>query len=168
MRAELDWSAVKSQQVTGTHKRRVNVKELITYLQGNHFSGKFTCQVPAHSFSLLLRAGMQSRSYMIFKFFIIVCLLLVVIFTYSYTPTYIHPLPRTRCLSLYYFLWGHPWHSGKALDCWSTSRVIDPAPVNDSTNIHLISPGCRRPSIALQCRNVGYNIHFSHFLSLFE
>ena len=24
--------------------------------------------------------------------------------------------------------WGHPWHSGSTLDCWSTGIAIDPAP----------------------------------------
>ena len=41
-----------------------------------------------------------------------------------------------------------------ALDCWSTGRAIDPAP-GIHNKIHLIIPGCPRPSIALQEQNRG-------------
>ena len=32
----------------------------------------------------------------------------------------------------YACVWGRPWYNGSELDCWSTSRVIDPASEHDS------------------------------------
>ena len=46
---------------------------------------------------------------------------------------------------------GHPWHSGSMLDCWLTGRAINCTWGMICNKIHLISPGCPRPSIALQC-----------------
>ena len=34
-------------------------------------------------------------------------------------PFYVHNVLR---------IWGCPWYSGGALDCWSTGKVIDAAP----------------------------------------
>ena len=53
---------------------------------------------------------------------------------------------------------GQSCHSGRALDCMSTGWAIDPAPgAWFLTKIHLISPGCLPPSIALKCRIVAEN-----------
>ena len=46
--------------------------------------------------------------------------------------------------------------SASILDCWSTGQAIDPVPgmIHYINKIHLISQGCPRPSITLQCEFV--------------
>ena len=51
------------------------------------------------------------------------------------------------------FTSGHLQHIGSTLDWWSTVRAINPAPgAMIHHKMHLISPCCSRPSIALQSR----------------
>ena len=60
---------------------------------------------------------------------------------------------RQNLITLFRAYWGHPWFIGSVLGCWSTGRVIDPAPgAWFMTKILLIRPGYLRPSITLQCR----------------
>ena len=49
-------------------------------------------------------------------------------------------------------------NSGSTLDCWSSGQVIGGMIHN---KIHLISPGCPQPSIALQCRIMAENTYHS-------
>ena len=55
-------------------------------------------------------------------------------------------------------LWGQLWCRASILDCGSTGRAIDPAPgACFIPQMHVVSPGCPRPRIVLQCRIVAYN-----------
>ena len=63
----------------------------------------------------------------------------------------------TFCVCLHALLftemWGLPWYSGSAMDCWSTGRSIDSAPgAWFLTNLKvIILARCPRPSLSLQC-----------------
>ena len=57
---------------------------------------------------------------------------------------------------------GHPWHSGTALDCWPTGRVIDPAPgewfIINSSHSPRLSPA--QYNLTVQTRDLKHHSLF--------